>query len=466
MQRKRGETIGSWRLIRELGRGGNGNVWLASGESGETVAVKLFREEGLRGARRAERMGRFAREIDILRTISGDPGVLPLLDSCGDLPIPWFAMPVAIPLPKRMAKRPHVEDIVVCVFELAVTLARIASQSGIHHRDIKPENLFWFDGRWVLGDFGLATRVNLEQALTEKGERLGPMYYIAPEMLEDASAAAGGPADVYSLSKCLWKLLTGQHYPVPGEIRLEVSAMRLRSYVAHERVHLLDPLLEAGTRHDPSARPSMGEFAEELGTWLNPLTAESIEGQHEIAPLRKLIEDATAAQQRVYERLNQERTAMNAAVERLEVGVRALERDLRDAGFTSIAVDPNPPEVIFNVAPIRSDLGRFSAPHSSRGFAIGLSAPGGQPPYLYSGIGVQVDADGRQYLVAKHVVTGGRNAREGRVLWVDEGVVLPGSQSALSTEERLAGGLRAHLAEALLAYGRELGAGNETTSGR
>ena len=409
-------------------------------------------------------MGRFRREIGILRAISGDPGVLPLLDSSDDaLPL-WFAMPVATPLLERMLSRHvNVEGVVGCVCDLAIALARIDLASGINHRDIKPENLFWFEERWVLGDFGLATGPRVEQALTEKGERLGPMYYIAPEMLEDASGATGGPADVYSLSKCLWKLVTGQHYPVPGEIRLDVAAMRLRSYVAHERIHLLEPLLEAGTRHDPSARPSMDDFADELRTWLNPPMVEALDSEQQITSLRKLIEDASATQQRIHDQLNQERAKMNAAVERLQVGVRMLERALRDAGFTSIMVDPNPPEVIYNVPPMGDHLGDFSAPHSSRGFAIGLSAPGGQAPYLYSGIGVQVDTAGRQYLVAKHVVTHGHHAREGKVLWVDEAVVLPGSQSAVSAEERLTAGLRSHLAEALAAYSRELGPSNNAT---
>ena len=80
--------------------------------------------------------------------------------------------------------------------------------------------MFLLDEKWILGDFGLATFPD-KPALTQEGRKLGPLHYLAPEMLNEPTTALGGPADVYSLGKTLWVAATGQRYPLPGEHRLE-----------------------------------------------------------------------------------------------------------------------------------------------------------------------------------------------------------------------------------------------------
>jgi len=116
-------------------------------------------------------------------------------------------------------------------------------------------------------------------------------------------------------------------------------------------------------------------------------------------------------------------------------------------------VAPGGPEVIYNLPPTAPEIqARFGEAHSSGGFSVGLSAPGGQPPYLHAGIGVQVDQAGRPYLVAKYAVTGDRFSRSGAVLWMDEDVVIPGTEHARAVEERFTYGLLAALEGALLRY--------------
>jgi serine/threonine protein kinase len=107
------------------------------------------------------------------------------------------------------------------VREYALTLAGLAAK-GIGHRDLKPENLFRHEGRWVIGDFGLATYPGKEP-ITVGERRLGPLYFIAPEMLREPDVADAGPADVYSLAKTLWALASGQRYPPEGQIRVDVA---------------------------------------------------------------------------------------------------------------------------------------------------------------------------------------------------------------------------------------------------
>ena len=90
------------------------------------------------------------------------------------------------------------------------------------------------------------------------------MYYIAPEMLNSPDTADGKPADIYSLAKTVWVLLSGQTYPPPGEQRASVEGLRISSYVDLECGSKLDDLLEECTRHDPNERPNAALACERL----------------------------------------------------------------------------------------------------------------------------------------------------------------------------------------------------------
>lgn len=165
---------------------------------------------------------------------------------------------------------------VSCVRDIARVLVLIHGR-GISHRDIKPDNLFRYKGRWTVGDFGLADFEG-KLAKTREGEKIGPVFYIAPEMLNDALSADGAPADCYSLAKTLWVLITGQRFPLPGSLLRNIEALKASTYVSDERAPLLDAILEAETNHSPSARPTMEEFARELDTWLVPVAPASDDG--------------------------------------------------------------------------------------------------------------------------------------------------------------------------------------------
>jgi serine/threonine protein kinase len=196
-------------------------------------------------------------------------GILPVIDSGlparPSLAVPaWLAMPLAEPLSKSPAIA-SLEALVEAFFEIAATLAQLARR-GIAHRDIKPDNLFWFANRPAVGDFGLADFPGKE-ALTVSGRKLGPMFYIAPEMLNDPDTADGCPADVYSLAKSLWVMATGQTYPPPGEHRESVYGMRISTYLAHRKARYLDKLVSSCTAFDPDARPTMETVTERLKAW-------------------------------------------------------------------------------------------------------------------------------------------------------------------------------------------------------
>jgi len=119
----------------------------------------------------------------------------------------WLVTPVAMPCPYETKPCDLSEAVDLCL-ALATTLSQLHSR-GIAHRDIKPSNIFRLDGCWVLGDFGIASFPH-KPKLTAKGEKLGPIHYIAPEMLNDADDADWRSADVYAVAKLLWKLAEGE----------------------------------------------------------------------------------------------------------------------------------------------------------------------------------------------------------------------------------------------------------------
>jgi serine/threonine protein kinase len=175
-------------------------------------------------------------------------------------------MPIATRLDEYLGPDSSLDEIVLAMRQISETLARCAER-GIFHRDIKPANLYWFNGRSVIGDFGLVYLPN-RQALTESGRKFGPLFFLPDEMLNDASSAEPGPADVFMLAKTLWVLATGQNYPPQGEIRTANKQVRLSGYWNEPKAHLLDELVARCTNVNPNDRPTMKEVAEELSAWL------------------------------------------------------------------------------------------------------------------------------------------------------------------------------------------------------
>lgn len=224
-----GDRYGDWELLEGIdgGRGFNAHVWRCRNDEGETAAIKLMK----RGSSRS-RIERFRDEIGfLLSPEADDPGILPILDThLSDDPKEqaWFVMPEARRIREALGEDPPLEQVVAAVQATAATLARLAAK-GIGHRDIKPDNLFERDDAWLIGDFGLVTYPEKE-ARTQHGRKLGPVDYMAPEMRQEADTADAESADVYSLAKVLWVLVTQQELPPPGPHRADEPVYALGTY--------------------------------------------------------------------------------------------------------------------------------------------------------------------------------------------------------------------------------------------
>lgn len=164
------------------------------------------------------------------------------------------------------------------------------------------------------------------------------MFYIAPEMLNNGALADGRASDVFSLSKTLWKLATGQRYPLPGEHRQAVPALTLSAYVSHPRAELLDVLLEVATTVEPTGRMPMAEFAKELRAWLQlpriasdrtPDLADLASALREVNRQHVLRQESEGKRRRFID--DHSRRIRN----KLEQGALELERLLKSVGMST-----------------------------------------------------------------------------------------------------------------------------------
>jgi tetratricopeptide (TPR) repeat protein/predicted Ser/Thr protein kinase len=199
---------GPYRLLRVLGRGGMGSVYLAERADGEVeqrVAIKII------GPRRFEPafIGRFLRERQILATLS-HPGIARLLDvgHTGDGQ-PYLAMEYidGAPIDAYAAKLDLRGKLTL--FLKACEAVSYAHRNLIIHRDIKPSNiLVESSGELKLLDFGIAKMLDatMDQTLTQ--ERILTPAFASPEQVRGTAQAT--TSDIYSLGAVLYQLLTGQ----------------------------------------------------------------------------------------------------------------------------------------------------------------------------------------------------------------------------------------------------------------
>ena len=200
--------FGPYRLIRLIGEGGMGVVYLSERiDVQRTVAVKLLRDAWLSPARRA----RFTTEQRALAQLD-HPNIARLYDA-GTLPngTPWFVMEYVEGLPLHrycelnrcaVTQRLH-------LFRAVCSAVQHAHDQAIIHRDLKPSNiLVTADGTVKLLDFGIAKQIGAEphdQERTQTGLRMMTPAYAAPEQVR--GDRVGVFTDVYALGVVLYELL-------------------------------------------------------------------------------------------------------------------------------------------------------------------------------------------------------------------------------------------------------------------
>lgn len=208
MAKKYGER---WEVLRSIGTGGQSEVFLVADKKGE------FQQPcALKRLKNPKRNNRFVAEIEACTRLTHS-GLMPILDSyaftetTGNEPR-YLVMPFAEDgdLTKREKLYQNDLDAVVKVgLQLANSL-NYCHENGIIHRDVKPENILFStrDHKPQISDFGICLIADFPRA-TEFNEVVGPRYFMAPEMEDGGRLDVTPSADIYSLGKVLYYMITG-----------------------------------------------------------------------------------------------------------------------------------------------------------------------------------------------------------------------------------------------------------------
>ncbi len=211
-----GTVLGSYTIVRELGRGGMGRVYLATdARLGRSIALKALPPELTRDSTHRDRLRREARAAALL-THPGICTVYALEEFDGELYIATeFLEGHTLRDEMSGGRRPTVDVVVAAARELAAALAS-AHAKGVTHRDLKPENVMrTLDGRIKILDFGLARIAGpaapAAGTLTSAfpGAVAGTPAYMSPEQIE--GRLVGPSADVFAFGVVLYEWLAGLH---------------------------------------------------------------------------------------------------------------------------------------------------------------------------------------------------------------------------------------------------------------
>ena len=263
--------MSQYRLLRRLGTGGMGRVYLGQSPSGQLVAVKLIRPEladdpGFRQ--------RFAQEVSTAQRVGG-AFTAPVVDADPDGPRPWLVTvyvegPSLADAVEERGAMP-LESLLILAAGLAEGLGAV-HRAGIIHRDLKPSNvLLAQDGPRII-DFGISRAAD-SAWLTNGGGVVGSPGFMSPEQAEGGTA---GPAtDIFSLGGVLAYAATGRTPFGAGS----ASALLYRVVYGTAATAQVPPqlrgLVESCLAKNPADRPDAEWLLAELGRTMPAASAAS-----------------------------------------------------------------------------------------------------------------------------------------------------------------------------------------------
>ena len=269
------QRLGQYRILRRLGQGGMGIVFLARQESvGRLVALKVVHAAL---AAHPAMLARFRREAQAIARLR-HPNIVTVYDSGEDQGTVYMVMEF-VPgtgldvLIGEGGDRP-LRSILTWTRDVARALS-CAHDAGVIHRDVKPGNiLITSDSRAMLLDFGLARDAE-DGSLTVSGSFQGSPHYASPEQIVGARADIGPKSDIYSLGITLYEAATGT-MPFAGATTEQVFQKILAGVLVPPRklnaqiVGDLETVIQKATDRDPQHRyDSAAEFAGDLDALLS-----------------------------------------------------------------------------------------------------------------------------------------------------------------------------------------------------
>lgn len=335
-----------FRIIRKLGAGGMGTVYLARQISKDRLVALKVLSESL--ARKQNLVARFHREETVLASLD-HPGIVRFFGAGKSDDVPFFAMEYidgysAAMLLARLG-RFRVGDALFIVLRCAAAL-QFAHERRIIHRDVKPENIMITRlGHVKLTDMGLAKSLPEDLSLTDSGTSIGTPRYMAPEQIRNAKKA-DQRSDIYALGGVLYHFLTGQA-PFQGTCTMDLllakergmfsSARQQNSEVPPRLDLVLDKMLAKDPRYRYQTCELLIEDLDRLGLAnenlkLNPLhvaaavSAEAAFDRVEILMIHDNIKDILLVEQALADNeMRNSLTVVPGGVEALELLQRENE---------------------------------------------------------------------------------------------------------------------------------------------
>lgn len=278
-----GDTFGRYRILKTLGEGAMGSVYLAlDNQLQRKVALKIPKVNAKEQFRFIERFLREARSAATLN----HPNICPVYD-VGEIDGVHF-ITMGYIQGHSLADfvnpdKPQNERNIATVMRKIALALHDAHANGLVHRDVKPANVM-IDHRNepIIMDFGLARHIDDEEdaRLTRDGAILGSPAYMSPEQIEGRADKIGPACDIYALGVVMYELLTGQ-LPYQGTVASIIGQIlskepphpsRLRPSISQR---LGDICLKAMSKEINQRFASMKEFATALGDFLKSKPEDS-----------------------------------------------------------------------------------------------------------------------------------------------------------------------------------------------
>jgi serine/threonine protein kinase len=253
-----------WEIVESLPEGGQGHTFVVKDlqDASETARYVLKR------LKNPKRVARFVKEVEAIQKLS-HPNVLKLVAFDLGSNEPFLVTEHCAGGTLRTlfaAGKPAWGDIFRLFISIATAL-NYAHKSGIVHRDIKPDNIFIRLPKIdpVIGDFGLCYLQDTDERITGTDEAVGPRLFMAPELEDGRVADVSAKADVYSLGKLYYWMLTGGK--IFSREKLRDEAWDLKKRIPHPYIpgdnydmeHLMR-LLGSMIAPEPAKRPALDEI--------------------------------------------------------------------------------------------------------------------------------------------------------------------------------------------------------------
>ena len=256
---KTGRQFGDYTIIKKLGEGGMGKVYLVHNNSnGEKQALKVLQKID-----NADMIRYFIREAQILSELD-HPNIVKIKGQGNHNRRPYIAMEYVIgkTLAELVAQSGPLRPVPVAqVIVYVLRALEYAAQKKIIHRDIKPHNIFLTDNGVVkLIDLGLSKAIDESYQLSKTGKMAGTPFYMPLEQMDNAKCA-DYRSDIYAVGATMFHLLCGQppYLEYANDLYATMLAKTANSYIRLTQRNSQLPaeivkIVEKAMAHDPAER--------------------------------------------------------------------------------------------------------------------------------------------------------------------------------------------------------------------